>query len=344
MAAPAIYLFPSNATLQEIETERSRIIDENSVAAQILPYVSENTDNVMWEILDDVTGLMHIRDAGEPYPLVQDVGGNRFVMAPIRLGEKRVIDEVYIEAARQPGTMGTPLDVGGKMGRLMQDIAIREHATIEKARWDLLVAGVATGTKKDGTVVEIARMVPVTASSAVAWSTLGSATPIVDFLTIRETYRGRGYDFGYGAVAYARSLTIDKLLLNTNTSDIGKVKLNFGQSFIDMTQYNNQIRSGFNTPSLVAVDDGYVDSAGVFQPFIPDGKVVIVGNHWSRGLNAGNWVSTRNASNAESAPGIFAAAGLSREEDPPVLPYAVRGQNGGVRINYRNQIVVLTAY
>lgn len=341
MAAPAIFTFPDNASLQQLETERSRVIDQNSAGAMVMPLATEDADTILWEIRDDVRGLMFRRFPDEPFPIRKDTGLKRFVMEPGRFGEQRKMDERQIERMRSIGTFGTPIDVGAELSRMMEDIAIQEHQLIEYIRWTLLVTGSISVADQTGKTQEIGRYTPLAYSAATAWSTVATATPLADFRGLRDANAGHGSDFGFRSLAFGSSLTFNKLWANTNQSDIaGKRMTGLGQ-ILGAADYNKTIVQGENLPTLVPVDDGYLDDNGVFQRYIPEGKVVVVGYHWARGTQVGEYVMTRNGAQNGKA-GVYAEVDYA--PDPPKLPRVTRGHNGGPRVNYANQTVVLTAY
>lgn len=335
------FTFPSAAKIMEIERAKTIVIDQQTVGSQILPVVEENADTILWEIRDNVTGLMLGRNAEEPYPVQKDSGITRFSMNPGRFGEQRRISEQYIERARTVGTFDQPIDVTTEAARMMDEIAFREFSLIEYLRWQLLATGTVSVSKADGTTEVVARYPVVPVNASTAWTTYATATPIADFRTLRDDHVGFGFDFGSKARAYASSKTWNSLLANTNGNDFGGRK-GFGLTPINGINMFNQILSeAEDIPTLVAVNDGYLSSSSAFSRYIPDGYIVVVGYHPMYGLRVGDYVMTRNGSNM-GVPGTYAA--ITETAEPPVLPIVTRGHNGGPRVNYTKQVVVLQAY
>lgn len=336
-----VFTFPEAATIMEIERERQLQLDAQSAGSAIFPIVEERGDTILWEVRDNVLGLSYVREGNEPYPILEDVGSKRFALVPAKFGGSRTLSADKINRGRKIGTHGESMDVSAEMEIIMQEIAERDFNTIEYIRWRMACLGDVLLPKKDGTTIRVAKYDANTTNSNVAWTDRANATPLLDLQTLRNATAGYGFDFGGGAKAYSNSITLDHLVLNTNALDLGRQRLTFGETIRDISQVNRLILQGMNLPQFEAIDGGYLDSSGVFQRFIPDGYVVIVGNHWSRGLRAGEFVMSSNEA-LMGEPGVY--ANIDQEKKAPRLPYAERGFNGGPRVNHGRQIQILKAY
>jgi len=341
MALNAVYTYPENAQVREIERQRSRVIDANQIGSELLPMDTQDTDNVLWEVRDDVRGLTFSRSANAPFPLRTDTGANRFAIIPGMFGEMIRLDEKRITSSRRIGTFGEAIDVSAECSRLMEDLAIREAATIQYIRWSLLTSGVVNVPDQSGRAVEVGRMTLATFTPSTAWTTSATATPLADLRSLRDNNVGF-FDFGGNARLYGNSKTSSTLWANTNQNDIaGKRTLGLGQ-VLGLEAYNAVIAPQESLPVLIAYDGTYLDATGTPVKFIPDGKLVLVGNHWSYGNRIGEYVVTRNANNPNGEPGVYAEIGLSTE--PPRLPWVARGHNGGPRVNYTKQVILVNAF
>lgn len=338
MAINAVYNMPENARIQEFERARSRELDTLDVSARILPFAEEDADNILHEIQDDVTGLMLFRHAEEPFPLRQDTGVTRFYTPSGRYGERINMSEVVIERMRKPGSFGDPIDITAWTGEKMLDIAIREQNLMRYIRWNLLAKGIISVPDKSGVPVVVAQYSPNSTNAAVNWTTPATSAPLQDFRSLRDNNAGYGFDFGNKAEAYANSITWNYFNTNTNANDIAGKRGPGLASVLNIGDYNKWIAPGENLPSFIAMDDGYLDDTKTFQRFIPNGYIVTVGYHWAYGLEAGQYVSTRNGAN-QGLTGIYAEVGVTPE--PPKLPWVARGHNGGVRVRYTRQIQIL---
>lgn len=335
-----IYSFPESASLMEIERERMLRTDAQAAGSDIFPITEEMGEDILWEIRDNVQGLSYTREGEEAYPNRNETGSKRFATMPAKFGERIPMSASKINRARKVGTFGEPIDISATLNEYMQEIVDRQVNTMEYIRWRMACLGDVKLPKKDGTTITVARFTPTTVNGSTAWNDRANAVPLKDLQNLRNTYAGFGFDFGGGAVAYGNAVTIDNFIMNVNANDIGRQRLNLGQTITTIDQINKLILNGMGLPTFKTVDDGYLDG-GVFNRFIPDGYLVIVGRHWSRGLNAGEFVMTSNEA-LLGQPGIFANTGRSPEA--PYLPFAEQGWNGGPRVNYGRQIVVLKTY
>lgn len=339
MAAPAVYSFPDNATLTELERERRPVVAGNYLGEQFMPWIEENADTVLWEIRDNVVGLQLAREANQPFPVIPDEGINRFLMTPGRFGEMKRLDEIKIERMRQIATFGTAIDVSEEISRMQEALTDREQSLIEACRWALMGNGIVNVLNKNGDLVEVARYEVTTFTPSVSWGTSATATPLNDFRSIRDNYAGFGHNFGYGAVAIGNPVTLNKIWRNTNNNDIAGKRTQGLGSVLSITEWN-QLMAQEDLPTLISYGKGYLSSLTAFTRFIPDNKVIVIGQNDNQGTKCGNYVSTRVGA-ALGATGIYAESGLAAEA--PRLPWTARGHNGAPRIDYTRQIVVLDA-
>jgi hypothetical protein len=336
-----IYSFPESASIMERERERQLVTDGQTIGSEILPIVEERGDTVLWHIRNNVNGLTYVREGEESYPTVDDVGSEVFATMPAKFGGTKVMSAAKINRGAKIGTFGEPIDVGAELDIMFQELTDRDFNTIEYIRWRMLCLGDVLLPKKDGTLIRVARYNPNVTNSSVAWNDRTNAKPLEDLQSLRNAKDGFGFDFGGKATAYANPVTLDHMALNNNANDLGKQRLNFGQTIRDINQINELILPGMNLPKFKSVASGYLDTNNTFQRFIPDGYVVIVGYHWSHGLNAGAFVMTSNEA-LLGEPGVFANA--DRQKVSPYLPYVDRAFNAGARIDYGRQVQILKVY
>jgi hypothetical protein len=337
-----IYDFPENAVLNQFERERLPIIANNYAGNELFPIVEENAANILWEIRDNVEGMTFAVGAGEAFPNTDPTGVTRFYTPAGRFGEARTLDSEKIERGRNIGQFGQAIDVSAEMGVQQEEMAIREQVLIEYLRWQLLVSGSAQALKKDGTPITVATF-PVQSYTPVnpGFNTTGSATPFFEFENLRQTYNGYGHDFGAKGKGFLNSRTLDSIVNNTNQSDLGSRRLNFGQTLNSVVDLN-KIFLGQNLPTLIAYDETYLNSSGVPTRYIPDGYIVVVGWRPGMGCQLGNYLMTRNVNNPGGEPGLYVASGI--HERAPRTPWTERGHNGGLRQTYRRQVVVMNAW
>lgn len=341
MAAPAVYSFPENATLRELERERLPILASNYVGNRILPLDEENADTVLWEIRDDIKGMTFAVGSDEEFPLVEDDPLKRYFITPGRYGERMQLDPIKIERMRQAGTYAQPINVGGEMSRMQEKLGIREQILIEYVRWQLLVNGVVNVLRKDGTAIEVARYTPQQYTVPIFWNNYGTAVPLQVLRYIRSAYAGNGHNFGAGAIGFGNAVTLDTLAANTNAADLYGKRMSGLAAPLSLADANS-IFLGEGLLKLEYYDETYKDVNGVVQRFIPDGYIVVVGTRPGTGIVAGNYVMTRNGNNTNGAPGIYVNSGV--KEEAPRMPWTERGHNGAPKINYLKQILILKVF
>lgn len=340
MSAPAVYTFPDNATLTELERERRPVVAGNYLGEQFMPWEEEDADTVLWEIRDNIVGLQLVREANQPFPVIPDEGINRFLMTPGRYGEMKRLDEQKIERSRKIGEFGEAVDVGPEISRMQESLADRENSLIEACRWALMSAGVVNVLNKNGDLIRVAEFDITTYTPNVPWSTVATATPLNDFRLLRDNYAGFGHNFGYGAVAIGNPVTLNTIWRNTNQNDIAGKRTQGLGSVLSITEWN-ELMAKEDLPTLISYNRGYLSNLTTFARFIPTGKVVVIGYNDNQGTKCGSYTSTRVGA-ALGKTGVYAEAGLASE--PPRLPWTARGHNGAPKIDYSRQVVVIDAY
>jgi hypothetical protein len=169
---------------------------------------------------------------------------------------------------------------------------------------------------------------------------------LADFRGIGLLGRGKGANFGGGATAYMNKTEANKLLANTNASDLSGKRVVAGNTPLSINDFN-RIAVEQDAPSIVVYDEGYYDNNNQFQLFIPTGKVVIVGKR-AQGQRIGEYVKTLNAVNPGRAPGSYSFTNDFTGEAPngvrrvPPSIEVHQGHNGGPVIYYPGSVAVLT--
>jgi len=101
----------------------------------------------------------------------------------------------------------------------------------------------------------------------------------------------------------------------------------------------NKILQGADLPEIVAYDEGYVDDNGVFQLYIPNGIVIVVGKR-PAAQRVAEYRMVRNAANPNAAPGAYTRVELKPEIPPQVQVHD--GHNGGPVLYFPSSIVVMS--
>ncbi len=167
---------------------------------------------------------------------------------------------------------------------------------------------------------------------AVSWDTPTSSKPMKDITSVMQSFIGTGYKLGKIKM---NSITADKFVNSSNTQTVWNgtaMKEKFTLGNIETT-----------APSLTpgvsweVNDDGYTNDAGTFSGYIPDNKVLFLGN----ASDIMNYVSVPHLENGRPAPsinGIFVMPDYKHLTDPN--PFAeISGGTYGIPAIYRPTII-----
>jgi hypothetical protein len=153
---------------------------------------------------------------------------------------------------------------------------------------------------------------------------------------------GKSVDFGTSARAYMNRVTLNQMLSNTNNADIAGRRTS-GLNVVLNLQELNAINAGEDLPTIIPYDQGYLNDTGTFVRYIPNSKVIVVGTRTDGG-RVGEYLLTRNAQNAGSAPGPYQFIADSMAGPNPRPPRKIevhRGHNGGPVVYFPSAIVVM---
>lgn len=356
------YVFPTSQQITAIAQEKLPVLQMNDPIFTQFPIVSKPWVNLRWEQMDSFKGLQQLRGIGGEPNRVAKVGAKSYLMEPGAYGEFQTIDEKELLERRPLGSWDGFVNISDLVMTAQDQLLNRRINRIKWILWQLLTTGrfyvplvtaPSTGGATPGSAGHSDQWISVTglgqygfqsATSAVAWDTYATATPLQDFRAIKLLARGRSVDFGPGATAYMNQSTFNHLIRNTNAADFGG-KRAMNQTFSTLTSVSdvNRVFLDADLPQIAIHDDGYIDDNGVFQLYIPTGTCVVVGKRVN-GDPLGNYVYTRNMVNGgEPGPYMFVndynAAPIRRV--PPSIEVH-DGHNGGPVLYYPSAIVRLT--
>lgn len=336
------FYVPSNADLREVEQNLIPNLQNNREIFKILP--TENIDDaiIMWEQLDKFIGLQSVRGYGGAPPRVIATGAQRWQVYPGVYGEFRELDEFELTTKRSLGTFGTAIDLSDMVTREQNLLLERELDVQEYIGWTLLTTGTFSQSNANGTVLHTDSYTFQTFTASVTWSTLNTSTPLADLRAIKLLHRGNSVSFGRDATCYLNQTWVNNMLENTNTSDLGGKRINFGNTILTLAEVN-KITSDNDLPMIVPMDGFYMTSQSAYTLFIANATGVVIG-HRTSGVPVGSYAMTRNANNPGMAPGPYVNVTDSLDTGKPV-PRTIavhRGHNGGPKIPFPASIVQMT--
>ena len=335
-----VYIYPTSADLNQIEQIKIPVLTMTDPLFEIMPIENEDADLIMWEQMDNYTGLQGVRGLnGEPSK-VQNVGGKRYNMLPGVYGEYTMIDETELTRRRKWGQFNTPINISDLVLQRQDFLLNRRIDRIRYIGWTLLTTGTfSTVHPITGVTLHTDSFSLQTASANVVWSTNATATPLKDLRACQLLGRGKSTNFGGKAKAYMNRTTFNNLVANTNQNDIAGRRVSGLLSPLNLGEINAVLMNE-DLPTVIVYDEGYLDNSGTFQLFIPNGVVLIVG------VRPGNapvakYKMTRNANNPDLGPGPYTRV-IDFNQVVPRRIEVHDGHNGGPAIYFPGSIIILS--
>lgn len=341
------FTYPTNAELTQVAQDKIPVLlaDVNADPIfGIMPIEEQDASTIMWDQLDNYTGLQSLRGINGAFPLINQTGSKTFIEKPGYYGEGELIDEIQLTERRKLGTFSQPIDISDLVMQKQERLLQRRLDRIRWIGWTLLVNGQFAVSTPNGALAHQAAYTFQQYAAGVPWATSATASPLADLSAIQLLARGHSVNLGATATAYMNRVTFNALRTNTNNQDI------YGRRVAGLATANNlnamnSIFTGDDLPTIRIWDDGYLaDGTGLFTPFIPNSKVVIVGQR-PAGQPVAKYIMTRNANEPSMGPGAYMWVDDMRGEDghgkaPTMAIYD--SHNGGPIVQFPSSIVVMS--
>lgn len=341
-----ILTYPSNLELMTLQQEFLPTLTMDDLAFDLLPPVNHDAAYVEWEQRDRFTGVMQIRGMdGEP-PSAPVTGWKRYKMEPGVYGEWVAVNESDIIQRRTPGTFNVPIPIDDLVVEKQDYLLSRRIDRLRWIIWTLLITGTFNVPGPNGNVLHAGTFTVQTTTVGTLWTDYALSTPLKDLRATLLKFRGISASFGPNSMLVMNRVTANHMLSNNNAADLGGRRSNYGETMNNIDFVNNILATN-DLPRVRVYDLGYFpDGAGAaFTPFIPDGKVLMIGQR-PNGETLGEFQFTRNASNADAAPGPYTYVSDSLDTGRPI-PRRIRvddGFNGGPAMFFPSLIIVLTVF
>jgi hypothetical protein len=330
------YIYPTNEELQSIEQTKVAALTMDDPIFDHFPIVNVDSHVLSWEQRDNYKGLQAVRGLNGQPKRVNFVGGNRYTIEPGAYGEFATVDELELTTRRQWGSYNAPINIDDLVADRQDYLLNRRINLLRSILWTLVSTGTFTVADELGKTKYAGTFSIQTYTAGVSWGTSATATPLANFRAIQLLSAGYSVNFGSQATAYMNRVTFNKLVANTNTSDIAGRRTSGLQSVLNQSEINS-VLLGEDLPQVVIMDDGYYNESGTWTRFIATDKVVIIGSR-PAGQPVGDYAMTRNANNPGMQPGPYMK--VVEKEEPPALIKVHDGHNGGPRIYFPSAIVV----
>ena len=336
----AAFTYPANAALEIVQRDLLPRLAADRPIFDILPIKNSDNHLLIWTQMDNIVGVQQARGMDGQPPRVKKTGAKQYIFNPGVYGEFLDIDEQELTAKGSYTTPGAVYDLSDEVADRTLQIKQREMDRIEQLGWLMLTTGTFSVAGPTGALVHLDTFSLQTFTSATAYSTYATATPLADFRYVKTLHRGKSVSFGSNSKAYANQTTINNILLNSNTQDVGGRRLSGLGTINNVNDLNQKLFLGDDLPQLVPYDQGYLDDNGTFQLFIPTGKIVVVGQRPGN-EPIGEYRMTRNANNPNMAPGPYIKIVDNGERAVPRNIQVHGGHNGGPVLKYFGSVVVM---
>jgi hypothetical protein len=338
----ATFVYPSNAELSEIAQDKLPALQTDRRIFDIMPIEEVDASVIIWDQLDNYTGLQSLRGINGAPPIIRQTGSKQYVERPGYYGEGEMVDEIQLTERRRLGTFAEPITLDDLIMQKQDKLLGRRLDRIEWIGWTLLTTGQFAVSTHEGVLAHQGAYTLQTFTSAVGWTTPATATPLADFSSVQLLARGHSVTLAATAKAYMNRVTFNAMRVNTNSADVyGRRTAGLG-TFNSLEQINT-LTTGDDLPEIVIYDEGYLNDSGVFVPFIANGKVVVVGQR-PAGQPVAKYIMTRNANHPTMAPGAYMYVRDGREEGDAPSVEVYDTHNGGPIIQFPSAVVVMSVY
>jgi hypothetical protein len=340
----ATFGIPTSAELKQIEQDLIPRLEADRPIFQYMPMETSEEYLLMWEQEDNFQGLQQIRGLDGAPTRVNMVGAKRYMAQPGVYGEFKLLDEQTILTRRQYGTFGNQIPLTDLVMGAQRHLLGRRVDRIEQILWSIL-QGTYSVAGPNGAVMATDTYSPQTFSAGVTWATAATATPLADFRAVQLKSRGHSVNFGAGAVAFMNRATVNAILSNTNAADF------YGRRVAGLATANslpdiNRLLAMDDLPQIAVYDEGYLsdgtdgNTAGSFQLFIPNNKVIVIGKR-PGGVRIGGYRTVPNINNPGFGTGPYTKVIIEDKVVPPKFEVH-DGHNGGPVLYFPSAIVIMT--
>lgn len=337
---PATYLFPTSAQLERLEREIEPVMTLDDPIFQMLPIERKTSAMVIYDVADDLFGLMQGRGYNAEYPSVPNVGRTQRVKKPGVYGEHMPIDELEMTVRAQFSQFSAaPIDISDLTTERQQILQHRHYQRMRWLGWTLISTGQYVAMDALGTVIDSDSFLPQRFTSDVPWATHATAKPLADIRAAQLLSEGTGVDFGPESELWMNRRTFNDMEANTNADDLGGKKEALGSSLTGLAAVNTVLaRDGL--PQIKIYHEGYRPSKGAWSLWIPDGRFILKGRRRS-GAGIGSFLITANAELDGRADFFVKVVDTGAPNgEPPRKIKVFRGFNGGPVLRYQNSVVI----
>lgn len=335
----ATYIYPTNQELQVVAQDKIHVLSMADPIFDYFPMVNVDSHVLSWEQRDNYTGLQQIRGLNGQPKRVNAIGGKRYTIEPGVYGEFGTIDEMALTTRRPWGEFSGGINISDLVAEKQDQLLSRRIDLIRSILWILATTGTFTVANELAQTMYAGTYAIQTFTAGVPWATSATATPLANFRAIQLLSRGHSVAFDASSKVYMNRVTFNNLVTNSNNNDLAGRRVTGLLSPLNLEEIN-RIYAGEGLPQIVVHDDGYLNTAGSFVPFIANAQAVLFGARPGNQV-VGDYAMTRNANNPNLEPGPY----MKVVDEPDEVPRNIvvhDGHNGGPRIYFPSAIVKMS--
>lgn len=341
----AAFAYPVNAELDTIEQITLPALEAqmNNPFLENFPDEPHESDVIMWEQLDNFTGLMGFRGYGNKPNLVGRVGFQRFMARPGVFGDFIPLYEEELTRRRAMGRFSGRMSVDDLIAQAQKQLMVRRLQLKSKMVSDFVTTGAYSVPDQTGVAFTGDTWTPATSASSVAWSNLTASTPLADIQAAVQVSFGQSIDWTNSELVL-NQLKFNQLLLNRNAADFWGYRNPGGGTVGNSLGEINMVLNAAGLPKIRVFDGFYLADNGTRKGaatrLAPTATGVLFARRTS-GARPGAFVMTWNI-NSGGRPAPYNKVFYRGEIEVPESIEVHHGFNGGPIIRYPGTITLLT--
>lgn len=337
--------YPTNAELNELQRLMLPRFAEGRLGLQLAPTRETDRAEIIFNTPDIFRGMQQWRGLDKPTPSVP-INYNHWgvwcKLTPGYWGEhEKVTEELLTIAASRHSLCAEPIDLFEVISELQGLLMERRYNRVEFNIWQGFIWGSYEALNHQGKVVQEATFNINKVAVSTPWADADNSTPLMDIRCMQLLQRGTSTSFGSCARVYMNQVTVNCLLRNRNTWDLGKHGVSACCDPFTLDRVN-EILLANNLPTIEVYEGGFYDDAGGFHTYIPDGRFVIVGCR-PGGVPIARYWLTRNAVDCVNATGVGSGFVQRLLDNCNIeIPRQIKLydlHNGGLGIHYPHAVI-----
>lgn len=300
---------------------------------------------IRWDVLQAVTGRTTARNLDADPKIVTIAARAQMAEMTTYWGDTYRLRESDLLNARAAGAFNRRAGME-LVTEAMYEAFINDQTLVEYTIWQALVTGqLAISENGVQRTVTYNQAAGHQITVGTLWSDTVNSTPINDLQAASLLFRGTGFN---KPTVWMNQKTANYMAENTSVLDrVSRNKLVLDANNENIGELITSLAGGLK--QIEIYDEGYVDPLDGFTLFIPDGKVVMIGQMWMDANGAtirtvGQWMTTPSLHNGgiqNPQCGFFMVADDDTRAKNPRYEIT-HGINGLPIVQYPEGIVILT--